>query len=289
MYFLLCWTKSGERNDAGPLTSAEAAGCTGDAGPSTSRTDDHLPADRRRGVRDDRRRHHHGDGRYRKIGEFVGFFERVGAEIDREAGVIGLFDRRSVHCVIGDAVVGVGKTSPSPIGGSETAEPGAVDSDPVGAREIARLVVSPERAVRLRADHLEKILEAVDRDPIADLLTGRSAVEAVPDIVTEMPMLGVADAGFRSVAVLAERARGGAGRAWTRGDHDRAGDPVARFKTYEEFVQVRVLSLLRTRNHSHKNSPVTGAYGAPCSTAVLTAYWCRGALYFYVWYAQLKK
>jgi hypothetical protein len=52
----------------------------------------------------------------------------------------------------------------------------------------------PEGAFGLCANDFKEIVEAIDRDAVADLLTGWSAIETVPDVVTEVAVLGIADA-----------------------------------------------------------------------------------------------
>ncbi len=98
------------------------------------------------------------------------------------------------------------------------------------------MFMTPQRAELQRPDHVEKFSEIINANSLEDSVTGRSAIEAGPDEATERTVFGVAHAGERSVAAIAERANGRACEARTGCDHEWASHRVHRSSGDEIFV-----------------------------------------------------
>ncbi len=88
----------------------------------------------------------------------------------------------------------------------EPAQLAAVDRAVVGARKVPRLVVSPNGSGREVAHAAQQAREAVYRDAAADLRAWTRSVQSRPDVVPQVSVLGIAEAGFRSIGGFSERA-----------------------------------------------------------------------------------
>ena len=122
--------------------------------------DDNGATFRRRRVLLGSGRENDGDRRDAQIGEQISMLKRVAAQIDGEAGVVGIFHRLSIGKIGEHVVVRKSKTAPAGVGIDDGAQSRAINRCPVGARQIAGNVVTPQRTRYLREGFPELSLAA---------------------------------------------------------------------------------------------------------------------------------
>lgn len=130
--------------------------------------------------------HNDSDRRNIQRGELIRFSKGVGAEIDREPICVCFGDRQPILLIGKHVKVGIRKSALTRIRSCERHQSRPGDRYLIVARQIARLIVAPERVGRLIPHGREQFIKAIDGNASADLLTSLGSVEPGPDVVTEM-------------------------------------------------------------------------------------------------------
>src|SRR2546423_7772171 len=102
-----------------------------------------------------------GDRRDAQVGKLVGVRERVRAQIDREAVLVGFLYRLAIREVMNHVIVRECKSASAAICVREQSQATAIDRDLIVAEQIASNVMAPDGTGRQGADDVKQLIESI--------------------------------------------------------------------------------------------------------------------------------